>query len=170
MTEIELATRWRRLSAALIDFILVMIAVAVVLGTTRLLESAEPWVDDAVFNLRVFLGGALAYLILNGALLVLRGQTIAKFMLGMKIVKSGTDDRAPIWALIVRSLFIPPVFVAIMFNDLGSYIFWAALVCYCPIFYKHRKCLYDYVLKTDVIRLQRTDTSASQKATTQSAG
>ena len=161
MSEINLASRWRRFFAALLDFVLVIAGLIIVLGTTRLLESPEPWTNDLVFNVRVFAAGALTYLILNGALLIYRGQTIGKFLLRMRIVETGSENRAPIWILVLRSLFIPPVFVAIMFNDWGSTVFLVALVWYGAIFYKHRKCLHDYLLRTDVIRVAKKQVVAT---------
>lgn len=162
MSEFVLATHGRRLFAALLDFVLVIVGLIVVLATTRLLESSEPWTNDLSFNVRIFAAGALTYLILNGLLLIYRGQTIGKFVLGIRIVITGTDRRPPIWVLVVRSLFIPPVFVAIMFNDWGGTVFIVAFVWYGTILLKHRKCLHDYLVRTDVIGHVNTKGSSTQ--------
>ena len=57
----------------------------------------------------------VSYLILNGYLLLKRGQTVGKRALNIAIVSSKTGDKAPFWKFIgIRAMFFPLLFLVIV--------------------------------------------------------
>ena len=152
-----LAGRGRRLVATLIDAALVPAFTLVLVMITGVVEDAQDYATSW-WALWVFLLAVTAYLILNGALLWQRGQTIGKWVLGIAIVSAQSNAQdlwrtapAAFWKLIcLRALFFPLLFIAA--------VPWLALVPFLDqiwIFGKQRRCLHDLVAGTVVVRLPR---------------
>ena len=151
----ELAGRFRRLAATLIDAILVPSLTLVLVMIAGVVEDAEDY-TDSWWLLWVFLLAVASYLILNGYGLWRRGQTLGKMALGIAIVNAGGeadggDDLtpAPLWKLIcVRALFFPLLFVVVV-----PWFTVLPLVDQLFIFGKRRRCLHDLVAGTVVVRM-----------------
>ena len=140
--KIELASLLRRLTAALIDFAVLALAILVIVFSLRI--SAETvtrseWATVA--------GAFLLFLAANAVFLV-RGQTIGKRLLGMRIVNLDGSP-APLWRVIVMRYgllwFLSPIPVV------GQV---AALIDTTAIFVtSKRQCVHDILASTIVIRI-----------------
>lgn len=134
MSEIQPAGRIRRLTATIIDALLVPLFALVLMLVSGVLEHAEDYANHPW--LRVIGLGVASYLILNGWLLWTRGQTLGKLILRVTIVNNGTTDQAPLWKLL---LIRGPIFIMLTLVDV------------LPIFSKRRRCIHDWGAGTQVI-------------------
>ena len=148
MSEEALASRFLRFIAFILDWILTIMVTIMVLGTTRLLESPEAYQGEQSVTLRVLGAGAIAYLLVNGWLLIARGQTMGKFFCRIAIVAQSTGARPAIWVLILRSLVFA---FSITFVSHWAYSL-AYLVNYGFVVRKDRRCLHDILLQTEVVK------------------
>jgi len=150
---VELATRWRRLLATAVDVLLVPALTLVLVMLTNVAEDADDYADNA-WMLHVLLLAILSYLLLNGAPLWRRGQTLGKALLGIMIVPAaalrapGTAMApAPLWVLIlVRAWFFALLFLAVV-----PWLAWLPLLDQLFIFRKDRRCLHDLTCGTGVV-------------------
>jgi uncharacterized RDD family membrane protein YckC len=150
-----MASRWRRLGAAFIDTAL-LVAVYIAIGVVALAMfgldlmgieeegvsmSAALWSPDP-FTQALWFG---PYLLIQGPLLWLRGQTIGKLLLGTRIV--GADDRK---APFRRILFLRdlPFAIAACWPGVGMI---ATTIDVLLIFRKDRRCLHDHLAGTRVV-------------------
>ena len=163
--EIVLAGRWRRLFARLIDTvivsIMVVIAAFIIFGTswidTYLTESLstgnEAWTTlDLVWGGLGFMTLVLVglqvgiYLAFNVYLLATRGQTVGKWMLGIRIVDYYTGSVPNLrFSLVLREG------VLLLLGFLGLFGQLASIVDVLFIFSENRRCLHDYWSFTKVI-------------------
>ena len=148
-----LATRWRRLFAAIFDVLLTM-GVAFLamwpLGTFEHESAYEPiQIVMRIFGL--LLG---SYLIVNGWTLIKHGQTVGKKLMRIQIVGHSDGQPVPLWKLLIRAflpiaimaypaLGLPPFFSVVILAAIG--LFDGAF-----IFSKSRRCLHDYVVGSKV--------------------
>ena len=148
-TEIDdqLASRWARLGAYLIDtLVLILPYLAIFILTdhweTRLNEGIP--VPEQIFY---FLAGLAQYLLVNGYLLQRRGQTVGKWVLGIKIVSVKSNRLLPLWKLfLVRYL---PIVVITMLPFVGIFL---AIVNDLFIFRRDKRCLHDHLAGTRVVK------------------
>ena len=142
----------RRLTAAIIDLVVVAVAGLVLVILTGAFEDAEDYVGDPLP--RIIALGFATYFLVNGMPLWLRSQTVGKAILGLVVVTAGSNDPAPPWRLVVRA----PFFIAIygVFLGMPGLI---ALVDHLLIFRGNRRCLHDLICGTEVMRAAsgRTD-------------
>lgn len=148
----QLAARWQRLLATMIDGVLVPSLTIFLVMVAGVVEDAEDFTDRwwilHVLGLAVF-----SYLLLNGYLLWRHGQTIGKKVLGIAIYAAGqtqSEDIKPasLWRLVcIRALFFPLLFIAII-----PWFAPPALLDQIFIFGKRRRCLHDYVSGTVVLK------------------
>ena len=163
--EVVLAGRWRRLFARLIDTvivsIMVVIAAFIIFGTswidTYLTESLstgnEAWTTlDLVWGGLGFMTLVLVglqvgiYLAFNVYLLATRGQTVGKWMLGIRIVDYYTGSVPNLrFSLVLREG------VLLLLGFLGLFGQLASIVDVLFIFSENRRCLHDYWSFTKVI-------------------
>ncbi|WP_213959740.1 MULTISPECIES: RDD family protein [unclassified Variovorax] len=142
----QLAGRWTRLFAYVADGVIMTVA-------SRLLANFSPLVDPAassqgLWTLR-FEDVALdlvVFLLLNGYLLVMRGQTIGKAIFRIRIVRPGG---AP--ASAARVVGLRYCLDALMGVTTGTILLYA-LVDGLFIFRKSRRCLHDIIADTVVVR------------------
>ena len=83
----ELASRWKRLGASLLDTIILMLVIIPVMfltGGFSGVASGEP--PSFLYNLVIGIIGLVIFVLINGKFLVSSGQTIGKKALGIKIV------------------------------------------------------------------------------------
>lgn len=138
------AGRARRLLAALIDFVATGMAGLVLVLATGAFHDAEDYAGDPLP--RIVALGFATYFILNAYPLWRRSQSIGKLVLGLEVVRIGTGKRAALWQLVLRS----PFFLALYAVFLG----WLAVlpvVDTLAILHRKRRCLHDWVCRTDVV-------------------
>ena len=143
-----LAGRGRRLAAAVIDFVLVLVAGLVLVVATGAFEDAGDYTGNVLPRI-VGLGFA-AYFLVNGWHLVRHSQTLGKAILGLVVVEAGTTDPARWWRLVIRS----PFFLALYSISLGTLVL-LPVVDQAFIFRSNRRCLHDLICGTEV-RLSTT--------------
>jgi uncharacterized RDD family membrane protein YckC len=167
--DLELANRWQRLMATLLDGITVMPAMLLI---SKALDSEvfaerlqklppETWaatynqhINDTVaahperfyLPVAIFIGLGL----INATLLTLRGQTLGKWFTGLRIVKFQTGlNPGFISAVLLRSIAISLLYNA-PYVGLGILVF--DIAC---IFRPDKRCLHDLIADTMVIRIAR---------------
>jgi uncharacterized RDD family membrane protein YckC len=138
-----LASRWRRLGAYIIDALLMVAAAALIarLAHWNLFDPASlrrPHVNMLI--------GVSAFMLLNGYLLVTRGQTIAKASLGMRIVR---PDGGEVSAFRILGLRYGIGYLANLVPVVGALF---GLIDCLLIFRQSRRCLHDQIADTIVIR------------------
>ncbi len=134
-SEAELASRFQRLRAAIIDVMIYVVAL----------------LPFAVFYGKPMLGGSLSALVIlgiigwNGVLLAQRGQTIGKKASGIRIVRTDDSD-----ASFSRLFFMRLILTWVM----GSVPFIGplfSLVNVLFIFREDRRCIHDLICDTKVV-------------------
>ena len=142
---LELASRWRRLCAAVIDYAVVPTVGVVLVLVTGAYEHAEDYV-----GYRPFLNGALlalaSYAVVNGALLWRRGQTVGKAVLGIAL-RTPAGAAVPLWRCIARAAFFFSPLLLIHYAGVLVLLDWAF------IFGSKRRCLHDRLCATVVVRV-----------------
>ena len=160
----QLAAGWRRLVARIIDWVLIGILTFIInfftLGTDWILRYSQSLVDpnerveliDVIWteltaNVITMLGTEiLLYVLLNVYLLARRGQTIGKFMMGVRIVDYFTGEIPKLrFSLLMRE---GGLYLLGIFGLLGSLI---SLVDKLFIFSENRRCIHDYWGFTKVV-------------------
>lgn len=140
---IELASRWDRLWASIIDGLMIMaVTIPLIYFTGGFDDSKEP---SLVYLLLVTLVATAVFFLINGKLLASSGQTVGKRFLGIKIVAldGAKADVQP--HLIKRYAFymmigVLPVIGTILSNINILFIFG-----------KSKRCLHDHIAATKVI-------------------
>lgn len=142
----ELATRWQRFWAFLIDALL---GAALVVGAS-MLAPWLPWADveSGSWQPTVMetLFGFGSYCILHAWLLATRGQTVGKAVLGVRIVRSD-GGRAGLARLLGLRAGLP---YAVMFIPVVGQVL--TLVDTLMIFRSSRRCLHDVIADTIVVK------------------
>ncbi|MFT5211913.1 MAG: putative RDD family membrane protein YckC [Flavobacterium sp.] len=135
----------RRLFSTLIDMVLVPSLALFIMWVTGVLEHAEDFAGHRPVITALLLG-VVSYLILNAWLLMQRGQTIGKALLGISIVLAVDGGKVPIWRLIcIRALFFPLLYLTMI-----PWFILIPILDQILIFGKNRRCLHDYVSGTQV--------------------
>jgi uncharacterized RDD family membrane protein YckC len=159
-----LANRWLRLGAALLDELLsnfcampgmIMLGPSALMLIFRLATQGRSALQDSDLEMLTGMSGALSVLLLGVLfcaaiqtwMLAVRGQTVGKRLLGIRIVRV-QDDANPglVHAVLLRS-FVPMLIRAVPVFGLG---FW--LVDVACIFRADRRCLHDLIAGTKVVQ------------------
>ena len=141
------ASRWRRLLAAGID-LPVVAAVAMLLALiTGAYEHHQDWVGVRP-QVSALLLALTAYLLVNSYLLVRRGQSLGKRLLGIRTVLESSGELPSLWRHMLRLLPLLPV-AAIFFHWIYSV---SLIVDVLAIFLPAKRCLHDYLARTHVVR------------------
>ena len=150
-----LATRTHRFWGAIIDGVLQLICTIPFIwyvGLERLLHPT-PWIMLAALAF-----GVTAYLLLHGYLLHKYGQTIGKAEFGMRIEtldgQQATLSHVMLWRYLPTLLFsyVPAI---------GQFL--VGLVNPLFIFGKEKRCMHDYIAKTQVCYLPDTDPAPEEQ-------
>jgi|TARA_Y100000310_G_scaffold337083_1_gene423222 uncharacterized RDD family membrane protein YckC len=144
-----LASLGSRFVATLIDFIIVPPVALFLMLASGVLEHAEAWIlPQPQFRILGLL--IVSYLLLNGYLLVTKGQTLGKRIMKIQIVSNSTDEPPPFWRLLVRAFCFPLLGLVPI-----QYLYLLILVVVEPvtIFGKSRRCLHDHLVGTRVLKL-----------------
>lgn len=144
---LPLAGRGRRLAATVVDLILVPLLTLLLVMLFDVVEDAEDYRSSAWIGWVLLLAVA-SYLILNGALLARRGQTVGKALFGIRIVTGDGNRVPPLWKLVgIRALFFPLLYLLPIWPltllpvaDQGT------------ILGRGRRCLHDFAAGTRVVR------------------
>lgn len=153
MNQWQLASRWRRLCATVIDVVLVPTLTIFLVMVTGVVEDAEDYINN-LWMLWVLLLAVLSYLLLNGYGLWRNGQTLGKRMFGIQIIDATKNEagdyigtKAPLWKLIcIRALFFPLLFITPI-----PWLGLLPLVDQILVFSKPRRCLHDWAAGTVVV-------------------
>lgn len=144
--EAELAGRGARLGGSFIDGLLigvVYMAVFYALGMFEEMTNAEITLGTSVIFIAMWFA---VFLIFNGYLLAVRGQTVGKLAVGTRIVSIEDGSIPPFWKLtLLRYLPFSIIAYIPMIGPLLSFI--------NPlfIFKKDRRCLHDHMAGTKVV-------------------
>ena len=150
-----LAGRGRRMTATLIDMLLVPSVTIFLVMVAGAVEDAEDY-RNGRWILWVLLIAVLSYLLLNGYTLWRSGQTLGKKIMGIAMVASAatadghySSAPAPLWKLIgVRALSFPLLFAAVI-----PWVIALPILDQLFIFRTNRRCLHDLIAGTVVVRL-----------------
>lgn len=146
--ELQLATRWARFFAALIDGILMLLLIWTGLYVFAGITPADIQRQATTqIQIAMTLGGYVAFFLVHGYLLAKRSQTFGKFVFKIKIV--GIDDRdASFWRIILKRYL--PTWLAAHIPFVGGVL---TLIDVLFIFRKDRRCLHDLIAETKVVRV-----------------
>jgi uncharacterized RDD family membrane protein YckC len=163
-----LASRWLRLGAALLDELLsnfcampgmIMLGPSALMLIYRLATQGRSALQDSDLEMLTGMSGALGVLLLGVLfcaaiqtwMLAVRGQTVGKRLLGIRIVRV-QDDANPgfVHAVLLRSIF--PIFnrFVMVFIPVLGLSFW--LVDVLCVFRADRRCLHDLFAGTKVVQ------------------
>jgi uncharacterized RDD family membrane protein YckC len=145
---VVLASRWRRLFAIWIDgFALYVLGVVLArFGLPTVWSRVGPSLTNFVAFNPLALIDMLLFLLVNGYLLLARGQTVGKVALGVRIVR---PDGSKVSAARILGLRYGVGFTANMIPVLG--VLYGLIDC-LMIFRKSRRCLHDEIADTIVVR------------------
>lgn len=151
-TETLLASRWARLGAAVLDSVILALAVTPVAFALGVFESvlanAEVGAEglSAQYTVTMALLGACAFFLINGYLLATRGQTVGKKLVGIKMVDMSSRQLLPFTKLI--GLRYLPVWVVAYLPMLGGIL---PLIDALFIFRGDKRCIHDLIAGTQVV-------------------
>ena len=144
----ELAGRGRRLGAYLIDLIIAGIVLGV-LAVLNLGISLEDVARDPMTQ-QMSTAGGIAYLVIfmviNGYLLVTKGQTLGKLALGIRIVDAVSNGAAT--AVKILGLRYVLVMLVAAIPIIGGLL---GLIDFLFIFREDRRCVHDLIAGTKVV-------------------
>ncbi|CAG8999881.1 MAG: hypothetical protein CENE_01864 [Candidatus Celerinatantimonas neptuna] len=143
----RLASRWARLSAAMIDGMLGLIIIILAMKYLGVWDSAKDGVIPMHDMVKLTLVGWGSFFVLHGYLLKKYGQTIGKRVMGIAIVT--LDGELPeFWPLIARRYV--PMGVVGYIPYIGRFL---SMVDSLFIFRKDKRCVHDLIAGTVVIKL-----------------
>lgn len=143
----NLASRWARFGAYFIDSIILILPYVAIYSLTDYWEEALNEGISIAEQSLYFLMGFAQYLLVNGYLLHSRGQTVGKWVLGIKIVSANSNNILPLWKVFfVR--YVPFSIVA-MLPFVGLFL---AIINDLFIFRKDKRCIHDHLAGSKVIR------------------
>ncbi|MGI0118648.1 RDD family protein [Zooshikella sp. RANM57] len=147
----ELASRWSRLGASLIDaFILNIISMPVLYAVgyfDGVLSGQQPSFTSQAMAM---LFSLVLFIILHGYFLAKSGQTIGKKILGLSIVSYRNDTILSLGN--VLALRYLPLWVALMIPYVGMI---ATLIDPLFIFNKEKRCIHDFIAGTKVVKVAK---------------
>jgi len=140
----DLSVLWRREVAQIIDMATIYVPATVAYGLATLVA----WEGEGQHNLSLTLGAWVVFMIAHAALILLRGQTLGKRLLGIRVVDSETGRPCPLRHLFLR--FILGKVVLVTFAP----FFWMVDLAFF-LKWPHR-ALHDRLAGTNVVRAMRT--------------
>jgi uncharacterized RDD family membrane protein YckC len=167
----ELASRWQRLGGRAVDYLLgALISVPLVLsmGTERMVELMRD--QSAMFRIYTdstagALTGlaALSFAVLNWYLVITRGQTLGKMLVGTRIVRTDGSPVGFLHGIVLRNwVLLIPSYVAALALAIGApadgvvwvsaVLSWVVAASYLLVFGSDRRCGHDYLASTKVVQ------------------
>ena len=143
----NLASRWSRLFAALIDGVLAIVITFPIMLYYGFWDKTMAGEEIGIeFNIFMALLSFVMFMILHGYLLKTKGQTIGKLALGIKIVT--LDNKLPLFSDLILKRYVPVWIVqSIPFINILS------LVDILFIFRADKRCIHDHIAGTKVVRI-----------------
>ena len=142
-----LASRWARLGGAIIDGIIIAILIVPLMFAFGMVDRAMAGTNtfaDAIIGIFI---GLIVFTVLNGYLLANSGQTIAKRLLGMRIVSVADGSILPLPKII--GLRYVPLYVVGQIPLIGGIL---GLINALFIFRGDKRCVHDLIAGTHVIK------------------
>ncbi|TLU61857.1 RDD family protein [Thalassotalea litorea] len=141
----QLASRWRRFFAAMVDSMVMMLILVPIMYFAGFFDDVMNGVEPGIlFNLLFGLIGVAVFVVINGQFLISTGQTVGKKLLSIKIVTED-DKQADFGVLVARYAFylgIPLIPI------IGGFINFVNILF---IFSGSKQCLHDRVAATYVV-------------------
>ena len=154
-TDEPLAGRFTRFAAAMVDGILILIIVLAVQFLTGFVQRTAMQQASILEQMVMSLLGIAVMLLLNGYLLVSRGQTIGKMLTNIQIVDFDTGKLLPfVRVYVYRYLWTLPFFltaVLIPGTRDDALINLVVLIDALFIFSELRRCLHDRIAGSKVV-------------------
>jgi uncharacterized RDD family membrane protein YckC len=157
-TNTVLANRWRRLAAAFIDGLLTWLAaipttvavLRVLMGKVEQLQSGQFGPQDMFPLIMAHINASAPFLtalvVVQAVLLTLRGQSIGKLLLGIRIVRFSTEAHADFLHVYILRSLVPFLIGRI---PILNFFFWITDICF--IFREDQRCLHDLMADTKVV-------------------
>lgn len=142
----QLAGRWARLGAALIDSMIMLVILVPVQWKAGVYDDMEAYASNYLGNVAWGLGGFLLTLVVNGYLLHTRAQTVGKAALGIKIVT--LDGQNADLARVALRRILPMTLLGVI-PAAGGFL---AGIDPLFIFREDKRCLHDLIAGTRVVR------------------
>ena len=150
--ESELASRGKRLLASIIDGITMSVVTLPVMFFTGGFSGVSSGIKPSLgYNLFIALIGLFVYFILNGNLLIKKGQTIGKKLVDIKIVD--LDGNLPT----LKKHLLPRYGVYFLPGQVPIVGQLFSIINILFIFGKQKRCIHDYAGSTRVIAMTKTD-------------
>jgi len=154
----ELARKFTRFAAAMVDGILMMAITMPVMFATGFFARTQAQQVGFVEQIAMSLFGMVVMLALNGYLLATRGQTIGKLLTKIQIVDAQSGGLLPFLRVYVyRYLWmLPLMFVVALIPGTvdDGLVNVVALIDALFIFGAARRCLHDYIAGSKVVLYQ----------------
>ena len=153
----ELASRWSRLGASIIDAIIAIVISIPFMSLFGVWDQIEadgtlPLSTTILFSV---LGIAL-FLLVNGYFLSKNGQTVGKKILDIKIVD--LNGSKPEFVSLITKRYLP-VWVVTMIPMIGTVL---SLIDVLFIFREDKRCIHDHIAGTMVVENTTIDLSGSE--------
>ncbi len=147
---IELASRWQRLGAALLDTIFNLIFIGPMMFAFGIFDYSLRG-EEPPFSLTLGLGaiGFVVFVLLHGYFLKRDGQTIGKKIIGIRI--ADLDDGQPQFSRIIVLRYLPISAVALI-PFVGQLL---SVIDALFIFRSDRRCIHDRIAGTKVVLVKK---------------
>lgn len=143
--EPESGSRLKRLFAYIIDMILLVLALSPLMGFLGIFDTIKAGGITIELIVLIILLNLMAFLILNGYLLIRYGQTIGKWILGIAIINLEQEVPHIVRLMLLRYL---PFWIIVYVPLIGGLI---PILDALFIFRKDKRCLHDLLAGTMVI-------------------
>ena len=144
----NLATRWSRLWASILDSLIMMCFTVPLMyftgGIDLLMEGRQP---DAMYMVGMGIAGIVFFVLVNGKFLLESGQSIGKKVLKIKIVDLNDVLPSKVHLLKRYGLYFGLGQIPVV----GQFL---SIINILFIFGKEKRCLHDYVGETRVINVE----------------
>lgn len=143
---LELASRWSRLGASIIDSIIIMLVLMPIFYFTGYFSSLSAGQQPPLLQMLMYaVLGIVIFVVINGKFLVQSGQTVGKKILGIKI--TDLNQQSPTTSALFKRYGL--------YLGLGQIPFigeFFSIINVLFIFSKSKRCLHDLAAKTIVIK------------------
>nr|CAA6817563.1 MAG: RDD family protein [uncultured Thiotrichaceae bacterium] len=148
--EPELATRWSRLFAAILDTMLQLLIIMPIMYYLGVFDAAAQGEElPLLTTIGLTILGIVIYLLLHGHLLKKNGQTIGKKMMKIRILRS--DNRLSTLFHLITLRTLPVTLLSVIPYGIGTILSIAEVL---TIFRADRRCVHDMIADTKVVKVK----------------